>query len=1198
MKLKSLELQGFKSFPDRTVLNFNSGATIVVGPNGSGKSNISDAIRWVLGETSAKGVRGSKMEDVIFSGSNSRRAMSSAEVSLILDNSSESGRIPDCGDEIVVTRRCIRGGESEYLIDRKPARLKDITELFMNTGVGRSGYSIIGQGKISEIVSQKSEDRRTIFEEAAGISKYRFRKNEAERKMNTVTENMTRAGDILRELESRVAPLEKAAEKARRYLQLYEEKKRIDVSLWIFDVETIRRKVNELSDSVAVAKRVLDEADGELSALEAKNERLYNESQTNKIKIESVQKKIRENSERVIELEGSVRVINTEIEHQKQRRSEAELNRSMHGSAYEESLKNLSELKDQLAELRKSLEEFRAEYERRLADTEELKQKRLCLEEFMSGKDSLIRGNRERLVSDKLKLSEISGFSDSSVGRREELNATLEELRERNELLQKRYDKADVTISDYTNRLDVIRKKCAHLKSKNENKAAEIENLRDSQGRLVSDYTSKKQRADTLRRMEEHFEGYSNSVRFVMDNSERGKLTGIFGPVSRMIDVPSKYSVAVETALGSNVQNIIVENENSAKEAISLLKKNGAGRATFYPVSSVKAQPLNIDMNQLEKYRGYIGIASGLIRCYDRCKNVIEYMLGRTVVFDNLSNATECARSMGYRVRIVTLDGQLINAGGSFTGGSTKRDSGMLTRAQEIARFEGEAEKIGIELTANREAIASIQKELDETARELEENEQNLNVLNTLIGAEKSQQLVIQSQLDGDKELYNKTLEALDELKIRDERNAEEKLQLEEQIRSLTDELLETEKQREELEKQHSECNKAISDSIEHSNSQLIKITQVEKEIEGKENNIELSENSVRSLLEAAERDSENIKSADESCKMYADRLTEMSNQMEALKTEAGKLGREHDDLINEGIAGDAALSKLRNQVKEESHRRENLFRAYTELDSKLEQTKSEQDKLSSKLWDEYELTYATAVALNYPPVTEQTRARTSSASADLKNKIRALGSVSLDSIDEYKEVSERAEFMRQQYDDLCVSKNDLEKIIDGLETDMKKRFLDVMAELDSNFKATFRELFGGGTAELRLIDPCEPLTCGIEINVAPPGKIVKSMSLLSGGEQSFVAIALFFAILNVNPTPFAVLDEIEAALDDVNVARFADYIKRYSEDTQFVVITHRRGTMEIADTLYGVTMPERGISRVLTLSIFDVENKLGVKIN
>ncbi len=1198
MKLKSLELQGFKSFPDRTVLNFNPGATIVVGPNGSGKSNISDAIRWVLGETSAKGVRGSKMEDVIFSGSNSRKAMSSAEVSLILDNSSESGRIPDCGDEIVVTRRCLRGGESEYLIDRKPARLKDITELFMNTGVGRSGYSIIGQGKISEIVSQKSEDRRTIFEEAAGISKYRFRKNEAERKMNTVTENMTRAGDILRELESRVAPLEKASEKARRYLQLYEEKKRLDVSLCLFDVDAIRRKVNELSDSAAVAKRVLDEADGELSALEAKNERLYNESQANKIKAEEAQKKLRENSEKVIKLEGSIRVINTEIEHQKQKRNEAELNRSVHVTAYEEAVKNSAGLKEQLAELQARLAELRAEYERRLADTEKLKQKRSGLEEFMSDKDSFIREIRERLVSDKLKLSEISGFSDSSVGRREELNATLEELRVRNELLQKRYDKAEDTIADYSKRLETVMEKCTRLKAENENKAAEIERLRDNQSRLVSDYTSKKQRADTLRRMEEHFEGYSNSVRFVMDNSERGKLSGIFGPVSRMIDVSPKYSIAVETALGSNVQNIIVENESAAKDAISLLKKSGAGRATFYPVSSVRAQPLNIDLNQLEKYRGYIGIASELIQCDGRCKNVIEYMLGRTVVFDDLSNATECARSMGYRVRIVTLDGQLINAGGSFTGGSTKRDSGMLTRAQEIARFESEAERIGIELTANREAIAGLQKELDGTVGELEENEQNINVLNTMLGAEKSQQLVIQSQLDGDKELYSKTLETLDEIRIRDERDAEEKLRLEEQIERLTADLSETEKQRAELEKQHIECNKAISDSIECSNSQLIKITQAEKEIESKENNIELSENSENSLLGSAERDLENINSADEACKIYADRLSETSNRMEELKAEAEKLECEHDALVSEGIAGDAALSKLRNQVKEESHRRENLFRAYTELDSKLEQTKSEQDKLSSKLWDEYELTYATASELDYPPVTDETRARTSSASADLKNKIRALGSVSLDSIDEYKEVSERAEFMRRQYDDLCVSKADLEKIINGLEADMKKRFLDVMSELDANFKATFRELFGGGTAELRLTDPDEPLTCGIEINVAPPGKIVKSMSLLSGGEQSFVAIALFFAILNVNPTPFAVLDEIEAALDDVNVARFADYIKRYSESTQFVVITHRRGTMEIADTLYGVTMPERGISRVLTLSIVDAENKLGVRIN
>ncbi len=1198
MKLKSLELQGFKSFPDRTVLNFNSGATIVVGPNGSGKSNISDAIRWVLGETSAKGVRGSKMEDVIFAGANSRKQMGTAEVSLILDNTEEIGKIPDRGDEIVVTRRCFRGGESEYMIDRRPARLRDISELFMNTGVGKSGYSIIGQGKIAEIVSQKSEDRRTIFEEAAGISKYRSRKNETERRMENVAENMVRVGDILRELEARVAPLSKESEKAKKYLELFEEKKRLDVALWLYDVENVRKKVSELSDSVAVAKRVLDEADGELSALESKNEHLYDESQATKIKAEQTQRALRENSAAALELEGNIRVINNELEHLKNKKTDAGAELSMHRAAIVDAEKNTEELCAALAGLKETLAVQRGEHEDITAEADGLKEKRLGIESDMAESDRKIHAMNDTLVAGKIRLSEIAGFRDSIGGRKESLSSELSEIAARDALLEERIGKAERTVADYMQRSEQKNGLCTELSEKIKALDARIEALRSAQGKLVTELTSKKQRADTLKRMEEHFEGYNNSVRFVMDNSERGRLDGILGPVSRMIDVPKKYSVAVETALGANIQNIIVENEEAAKRAISLLKQSGAGRATFYPITSVKAQPLNMNISSLERNAGYLGIASELITCDDRCEGVIGYMLGRTAVFDNIDNATDCAKATGYRLRIVTLDGQIINAGGSFTGGSSKRDSGMLTRAQEIARFEIEAEKLNIELTANREKVESLQRESDGLADELEGVKQDLSVLETMVGAEQTQKLVLQSQLENDRAQYDRISGELEQLSAESERGDDERGNLESENERLTAELSAEEGRRDGLEKQHEELNRNISRTLERANEKLIRITQTEKDIESTERDVELSRSTEESLRQRAAGDEENIAGADFQTEQYKVQLETARTELAGLKEDAQRLEQENARLADKGLESDAALSKLRDKIKEESHRRENLFRAYTGLDSKYEQAKSEQDKLSSKLWDEYELTYAAAAALDYPPVTEESRVQSVSRQNELKTKIRALGSVNVGAIDEYKEVSERAEFMRTQYDDLCVSKDDLENIISELETEMKERFIDVMEQLDANFKVTFRELFGGGTAELRLTDREDPLGCGIEINVAPPGKIVKSMSLLSGGEQSFVAIALFFAILSVNPTPFAVLDEIEAALDDVNVARFADYIKRYSGDTQFVVITHRRGTMEIADTLYGVTMPERGISRVLTLNITEVENRLGVKIN
>lgn len=1197
MKIKSLELLGFKSFPDRTVLNFNDGATIVVGPNGSGKSNISDAIRWVLGETSAKGVRGSKMEDVIFAGAASRRAMTTAEVSLILDNTEEEGKLVDRGDEIIVTRRCVRGGESEYLIDRKPARLRDITELFMNTGVGRSGYSIIGQGKIAEIVSQKSDERRTIFEDAAGISKYRFRKNEAERHLQGAVDNMVRAEDILRELEARVAPLQRDAEKAKRYLELFEEKKRLDVSLWLYDVEDVRRKVGSLGDETAAAKRMLDEADGELEALEARNERLFDEAQQTKQRAAEAQKNLRDNSAASLELEGSVKVLHNELEHIGERRAEAESTLTLRRAALEEANGSGAELLSRLEEQTAALEALRAEHAELDGGAEQLKSQRVENETRESELERQLREIENGAVERRLRLSEISGSHESRELRLAEIKECIEEILERGKLLGDRLERSERTVADYTARREQTGAEADGLEKRLGELSAETEELRAKQVRIGSELAAKKQRADTLRRMEEHFEGYNGSVRFVMDAVGRGRLGGVLGPVSRLITVPDKYSTAIETALGANIQNIVVEDEATAKRAIAMLRDGGAGRATFYPVSSVRAQQLNIDKSRLSSYKGYIGIASELIECDERCGDVISYMLGRTIIFRDLDCATDYARASGYRVKIVTLDGQVINAGGSFTGGSNKRNSGMLTRAQEIQRFAEEAAALEVKLRAASDREKKIAEESAELRDRLGELKQNLSVLDTMLGAENTQNALLRSQIDADKESLIGQHEALEALGAESKRDDDE---CEALRRELSESETAAQRCREMLAstaEEHERLNRDIARALDRVSAQLIRINSAEKDIEATENSISLGQATVTRLSEQIAEAEAAIAACNEKEEEVRARLAAADTDLDGLRGRAAELESEHSALIDEGLRSDASLSRLREQIKEENHRRETLFRTYTELESKFESAKAEQDKLASRLWEEYELTYATAAALDYPRVTEETRTASAARQTELRSKIRALGPVNVGAIDEYKEVSERAGFMRSQYDDLCRSKQELEEIITGLEKEMRERFVSVMEQLDSGFKRTFRELFGGGTAELCLTDSTDPLGCGIEINVAPPGKIVKSMSLLSGGEQSFVAIALFFAILDVNPTPFAVLDEIEAALDDVNVARFADYIKRYSGSTQFVVITHRRGTMEIADTLYGVTMPERGISRVLTLNITEVEDRLGVKI-
>jgi chromosome segregation protein len=1197
VRLKSLELVGFKSFPDMTRLNFDHGMTVVVGPNGSGKSNISDAIRWVLGEISAKSVRGSKMEDVIFGGTDNRRQLPFAEVSLTIDNSDIEKRIDSDFDEVTVTRRCYRSGESEYMINRRPVRLRDISELFMNTGVGRTGYSIIGQGKIAEIISQRSDERRSIFEEAAGISKYRYKKNEAERKMISVDENLTRLNDILNELTSRLEPLEKESEKARKYLTLYEEKKQADVSICLFDIGIIKKQLSETEDTYNIARHEFEIADDTLNSFETQSERLFDASQENKLEIERLSGRVKGYDAHRQELISSRLILQNDILHIKSQKSQAEADINMKTAARESAKIKDIETRAEYDLQTAALTALEEQLENDGVFLEALCAQRIKIEEQQASNEKQTADKNEEHTSQKVRLSALDNSYENITARRFEIKNELTAYTESAEIIKSRIDQAEASIKNINEKSTEINIKIKQTETAAEALKAEAERLTDEINRITLDISSKKQRADTLRRMEELFEGYAQSVRQVMRASDSGKLSGIYGPVSRLFEVKPRHAIAVETAVGANIQNIVTENEESAKAAIAYLKQNNAGRATFYPLTSIKSSPLNMDTDSLKRYTGYIGVASDLVTCDSRFSEIIGYMLGRTVVFDNLDHATVMAKATGYRVRIVTLDGQLINAGGSFTGGSVKHDSGILTRASEIERLESEIVRSDIEMKAKEEAAAKINVSLTDVSAKINELAGNLAMINTMYQAENTQKQVLLSQYESDKRRLNDLKNEYNELGGRIDINEAGRAAINSDMaRTETDiALLETAYNK--LETERGSLTKDISIKKDAYNALRLKITAQRKDVEAAERSISFADETLNSIDEQIERVEQLIYGYNENIITAQNKIEETGREIAAFDTDIAELENNLKTLSSEAQRQVESLQGLRSRIREQTHIRENLFSEYNRLETRRSQITSDQDKITAKLWENYELTYSTAAELGYPQLNEQSRRTAMSAQTELRNKLRALGPVNTGVIDEYKEVRTRHEFLNGQLLDLNKSKENLTDIIYKLEYEMRLRFSSIMQDLSRNFKIVFRELFGGGSAELILTDPENILESGIEINIAPPGKIIKSLSLLSGGEQAFVAIALFFAILNVNPTPFCVLDEIEAALDDINVDRFAEYARRYSDKTQFIIITHRRGTMERADTIYGVTMPERGISKVLSLNINEVEQKIGVKL-
>ena len=1189
MLLKSLELQGFKTFPDKTKLTFDKGITSVVGPNGSGKSNISDAIRWVLGEQSAKALRCSRMEDVVFNGTDKRKRQGFAEVTLTIDNSDR--RLPYGGDDVAVTRRYYRSGESEYLINKAAVRLKDIHELFMDTGLGRDGYSMIGQGKIDSIVASKSEDRREIFEEAAGISRYRYRKTEAERKLAHTEENLLRLRDIVTELESRIEPLRVQSEKAQQFLEYSEEKRGLEIALWLDTLNKSSRVLRDHEDKIAVAKAQYDEADEALAGISDETEAIYTQNGAIAARIEEIRAESAAFEAQIAEKRAAVSVAENDVLHNNDNiaRILGEIEKAENTTA---DYKNIIE--DKLARIggiREVITRRQSDYNAASDELNHINNDASRSNDEMQKLSAIIASLSQRLAD--VRVRDITGAS--TIGELETRSAALNETKaakeeQRDELLAIREDyeqqlqQAETAIASVSNAIDGLEMKLASRIKK-----------RDEQKRIADDLRldaeEKSRRARLLADLSANYEGFYNSVKVVMKESKQGALGGICGPVTTLIKVPSKYNIAMEVALGAKMQHIVVNTDADAKRAIEMLKKRDAGRATFLPLTTIKPHALN--EKDLDDCYGYIGVASELCSTEKKYENILSNLLGRIVIAEDLSAASAIAKRYGYRFMVVTLDGQVINAGGSFTGGSRAKNSGLLSRESEIDRLRKEAAELSAKAQTAFEAFKQAESQYAACDAELlgaRADLSNARQDEVRLKAEYNACIGELAGLSRDLDDINAELSSA-AVRIKDTKAARALAQkdlvrfnaeiesTELKIKALTGSRDEMAQQRE-----------ALADRLQE---MRLEILAAEKDVDTLNAEIEtarLSGDNQQQRIEELLREKTEIENNNSDIE---NRITCLNSEIDALTEKTEQAASAVEQLNTERSELEKRSVSLRQLEREKMSERELASNEFSRLEVKKDTLQKQFDDIIAKLWEEYELTRREAEeqAIELESLTAA-RSRLSS----LKQKIKALGTVNVAAIEEYKEVSERYTFMKAQVDDVEKSKKEIENLIQSLTRQMKEVFVDSFAEINKNFAMTFKELFGGGEARLELSDPENILTSGIDIIVHPPGKIVVHLEALSGGEKALVAIALYFAIMKVRPAPFCVMDEIEAALDEVNVDRFAGYLRNLTADTQFILITHRRGTMEEADVLYGVTMQDEGISKLLELRATEVAARLGVK--
>ena len=1190
MYLKALEIQGFKSFPDKTVLNFGEDITAIVGPNGSGKSNVSDAIRWVMGEQSSKSLRGAKMEDVIFGGTEKRSQMGFAQVTLVLDNTEHIfPRMEE--SEVAVTRRYYRSGESEYYINKQSVRMRDVNELIMDTGMGREGYSIVGQGKIDEILSVKSADRREIFEEAAGISKFRHRKEETERKLERTEENLVRINDKIAELELQVGPLRSQAEKVKNYLILRDELRTLEISVWLENLDKIKTDSIKLNTDYALAQQELERANAALDELYAASEQFAEKAHANDMEQERLRTECAELDAKRSEEDAAVAVLRTGIEHNRAsiERVENDL-RDQSGRA--------ESLTAQIAAKHARIEELAAQ-------TAELEEE---LRAFLAQAEELARTAGEAGSEvEALRAKEALAASDAADCRADmsAINAGLAELAERRAALEAESESVDGQLTEKRRaasasrraleeaqeEADAVRNIISGHTLKMEGRVKREETARQKSIDLTMEKNNLDSRIHLLSEMEKEYEGFNKAVRLIMQAAEKNALRGVHGPVANLMTTDKRYAVAIEIALGAGMQNVVVDREEDAKSAINFLKQRDGGRATFLPLTAIRGDVLR--EAGVEREYGYVGVASQLVQFDKRYAEIFNNLLGRTVVVEDMDSGIAIARKYGSRFRIVTLDGQVLNRGGSMTGGSVSRSAGILSRANELK-----------ELTARREALT---EKLDAALHEADEAKRDLNAAQYELDVAREQQRGAEDavlRLTGEKKQYDMLLESL--------RSRESDIAAElESITARTEELKKAAAAREEEIKKHeaeaarcrAESEKKLAgqnelqrdsahlgDEIAARKSTLAGFTAERETTERALGDLETlaqqmrgDEDGRRALIEDYRA---KIKAAEEEIAQHDAVTASLRADAEKRRAELAELAEAKLTLEGERSANDRRYREC-NELLSQTQA------AAGRLEQKRVTAAMEEKQILDKLWESYELSHSAAqeqrIELESVP-------KASRRINELKREINGLGNVNVGAIEEFDRVNTRYTYLTGQRDDVEKAKEELLGVIENITSEMTVIFKEQFALIRESFQETFLELFGGGKATLELEDENAVLDCGIEIKVQPPGKALKTLSLLSGGEKAFVAIALYFAILKVHPTPFCVMDEIEAALDEPNVIRVAHYMRRICDKTQFIVITHRRGTMEAADVLYGVTMQERGVSKVLTINMNDMAKELNIK--
>lgn len=1189
MVLKTLEMQGFKSFPDRTQLNFGEGITAVVGPNGSGKSNISDAVRWVLGETSTKSLRGSKMEDVIFGGTSSRKALGFAQVQLTLDNSDHT--LKDKGEVVTVARRYYRSGESEYKIDGENVRRRDIHELFMDTGLGSDGYSMVGQGKIDSIISQKNEDRRELFEEAAGISLFRHKRTDATRRLDQAQENLVRLLDILGELENRVGPLKKQSEKAAQFLELSEEKKTLEIGVWVNKINRFTNELREQEHKIDAANASYEVCEKELKNIETEIEEILDKTASINTEIEQIRIGSKAYEEEALRRDADASVLETTLKHNDETIDRLKNDIGAADDANTSIDEQIEEKKQFIIDNESLIEEKKAELEQAANEMQKLISSNEAFSKLTVELNQRITALTIELSDCKVQCSKAVSSIEEIRSRQNVVDDAIADCSRELEIAENQKAESDENIKFLQDRIDENNNSLAGFRLKLENKKNKADKIKADLEKANLELSQKQSKARMLSDLEKNMEGFSGAVKAVMKQAQSKALSGIHGPLSQLITVDNAYSVAVEVALGAAMQNIVTTNEADAKRAIYYLKNNRIGRATFLPISNIK--PRTLDEKNLDDNLGFVAVASDLVECKSEYKNIISNLLGRVVIVEDMDCAIGIAKRYGNRFKLVTIDGQVINPGGSMTGGSQSKGAGILSRGNMIDELNAQAKELESKVEGLKNEFKTALEDANYAGAKLQGAEVDLQqAKEELIRAQGEHKLICE-KLDAARSqknaLESEKNSAQERISFFEKQNADGEKQVQtvqKQIESAEDELAKTTGNAQEILKKRDEYRQK-NEQINLELVTLAKDTQTAK--------ISIEELEMRKSTQ-----SDRMKSIEEEISIIEERNKQLLSQIHEVKDQADALrqkAKESDDNISSQIEERNGLEKrsgeLRLLERNKGQERERLSGELVRLDERKIAMRKEYDELNDMLFEQYELTKREAEALN---IQIENMADAKKRLHEIKVAIKRLGSINVGAIEEYKEVSERYEFLKEQIDDVEKSKSELMKIIEDLTASMSEKFLDKFNKINEEFKVSFADFFGGGKGEIVLENPDNCLESPIEIKIQPPGKSVQNINLFSGGEKSLAAMALLFSVLKVQPAPFCIYDEVEAALDDVNVERFAKYMRKMTDRTQFISITHRRGTMEEADVLYGVTMQEKGVSKLIELQTAELAAQMGLE--